>query len=369
MQNRFVLTGLPRELGSTDGAQEEFQEYVEDETCWIDRFAWIQEAGDETLTAGMELDLENVRNQAVSDLNGRTIQLTNCGCSFTAHAAAATSAQSDRIVELCADNGKERHGDMLQTIPIDSNNHTTLQVHRTKEGGTGAEVWKGGLLLARQICWWFEQKQQNQSKDAVTTTMVVDTLFHNQKILELGAGSAGLPSMALASLVANETSGDSTMTTMTMTTPKSIIASDAVDEVLDTLRKNIACNHVSVEIQSIDWNRIPESFQGSADTILFADCVYTEAGARLLCKALQTLLSPNGTIVGVLPEFRVGVNVFETAMRDCGFEPTEIPIIQVQAALQQQQPQKQQDGGGFHCAGGSSVNYRLISWSDGRRSS
>jgi hypothetical protein len=359
MQNRFVLTGLPSELGSTDGAQEEFQEYVEDETCWIDRFAWIQEAGATTLTAGMELDLENVRNQAVSDLNGREIQLAHCGCSFTAHAAAATSAQSDRIVELCADNGKERHGDMLQTIPIDSNNlHTTLQVHRTKEGGTGAEVWKGGLLLARQICWWFEQKQ-NHAKADVNSTMVVDTLFHNQKILELGAGSAGLPSMALASLVANKTSGDSTTTT-----PKSIIASDAVDEVLDTLRKNIACNHVSVEIQSIDWNHIPESFQGSADTILFADCVYTEAGARLLCKALQTLLSPNGTIVGVLPEFRVGVNVFEAAMRNCGFEPTEIPIVP--AASQQPQPQQDQ-GGGFHCAGGSSVNYRLISWSDGRK--
>lgn len=337
MQNRFVLTGLPRELRSTQGAQEEFQEYVEDETCWIDRFAWIQEAGAEYLTAGVELDLENVRNQAVSDLDGREIQLSLSDLSFTAHAAAATSAQSDRLVELCADNGKELRGDMLQSIHLHSSH--TLQVHRTLEGGTGSEVWKGGLLLARQMCWWFEEKQKHPN-----AVNMVDTLFAKQNILELGAGSAGLPSMALASLVANSD-----------VTTKSIIASDGVDEVLDTLRKNIACNSISVEVQYIDWNHIPESSKGSADCILFADCVYTEQGGMLLCEALQTLLCHNGTVVGVLPEFRVGVDVFEAAMIDCGFEPTEIPI-----------PSLQDYGRQFQCAGGSSVNYRLISWSDRR---
>jgi predicted nicotinamide N-methyase len=338
MQNRFVLSGLPRELRSTEGAQEELQEYVEEETCWIDRFAWIQEAGAKYLTAGVELDLENIRNQAVSDLDGREIQLSDL--SFTAHAAAATSAQSDRIVELCADNGKELHGDVLQSIHLHSNH--TLQIHRTLEGGTGSETWKGGLLLARKICWWFEEKQKNPN-----AANMVDTLFDNNNILELGAGSAGLPSMALASQAAKSD----------WTTPRSIIASDGVDEVLDTLRKNIACNSVSVEIQSIDWSHIPESSKGSADCILFADCVYTEQGAMLLCEALKTLLRSNGTIVGVLAEFRVGLDVFEAGMIDCGFEPTEIPIPSLQ---------DNQDGRRFHCAGGSSKNYRIISWSDFR---
>jgi predicted nicotinamide N-methyase len=336
MQNRFVVTGLPRKLRSTEGAQEELQEYVEEETCWIDRFAWIQEEGAEYLTAGIELDLENVRNQAVSDLDGRAIQLTDL--SFIAHAAAATSAQSDRLVELCVGNGKELRGDMLQSIHLHGSH--TLQVHRTLEGGTGSEVWKGGLLLARQICWWFEEKEKHPN-----AVNMVDTLFDNKNILELGAGSAGLPSMALSSLVAKSD----------LTTPLSIIASDAVDEVLDTLRTNIASNSLSVEIQFIDWNHIPESSTGSADSILFADCVYTEQGAMLLCKALQSLLCHNGTIVGVLPEFRVGVDVFEAAMIDCGFEPTEIPI-----------PSLQDYGRRFKCAGGSTVNYRLISWSDCR---
>ena len=338
MQNRFVLTGLPRKLRSTEGAQEELQEYVEEETCWIDRFAWIQEAGAEHLTAGVELDLENVRDQAVSDLDGREIQLSLSDLIFTAHAAAATSAQSDRLVELCADNGKELHGEMLQSIDLDSSH--TLQVHRTLEGGTGSEAWKGGLLLARQICWWFEEKQKHPN-----AVNVVDTLFDNKNVLELGAGSAGLPSMALASLVAKSD----------LTTPTIITASDSVDEVLDTLRKNIACNSISVDVQSIDWNHIPDSFKGSADCILFADCVYTEQGAMLLCEALQTLLCPNGTVVGVLPEFRVGIDVFEAAMIKCGFQPTELPI-----------PSLPDYGGRFQCAGGSSVSYRLISWSDCR---
>ena len=78
----------------------------------------------------------------------------------------------------------------------------------------------------------------------------------------------------------------------------------------------------------------------------------------LLCEALQTLFCPNGIVVGVLPEFRVGSDVFEAAMIKCGFNPIELLIPSI--------PSLPDYGGRFQCAGGSSVNYRLISWSDCR---
>ena len=63
------------------------------------------------------------------------------------------------------------------------------------------------------------------------------------------------------------------------------------------------------------------------DCILFADCIYTEYGAKALHGAIQSLLiSSSGTVIGVLPAFRPGVSNFEASMKQSGFIAKQVAI-------------------------------------------
>mmetsp|Transcript_17244 Transcript_17244/g.23956 ORF Transcript_17244/g.23956 Transcript_17244/m.23956 type:complete len:197 (-) Transcript_17244:5-595(-) len=196
MQNRFVLSGIPSKVRYRCGAEDDFRMMVEESTCWIDRFAWIEDCGDE-LVAAIELNLENVRDQAVAKFDGQEMSLPTHDICFVARAAPATSEQSELLLKACAENGKliSDEQELLQTIQFNTsaqhNREISLHIHRTTEGGTGSETWKGGLLLAQQICCWATKKQGDKVDG--TGIRSFDKFFSDKDVLELGAGSAGFP--------------------------------------------------------------------------------------------------------------------------------------------------------------------------------
>jgi hypothetical protein len=46
---------------------------------------------------------------------------------------------------------------------------------------------------------------------------------------------------------------------------------------------------------------------------------YNEEGATALCNAIQMILRPKGNVIGVLPDYRVGIDLFENIMESNGF--------------------------------------------------
>merc|ERR1739848_732246 len=85
-----------------------------------------------------------------------------------------------------------------------------LRCRPSQVGGTGSHVWKEGALLAAWICrqppWFF---------------------FNGHDVLELGAGSAGLPSQCVALCGA---------------APCNICVSDGISELCHSLRASLALN-------------------------------------------------------------------------------------------------------------------------------
>lgn len=343
MQNRFVLEAVPFAVRQP-AAEEALREYVEDNACWLDRFAWVH--GDDeqtqTLTAAFELNLENWRDLAITFLDGREIVLAMVGIRFLGSAKAATAAQSADLLAKCAANGKGCGAPSAQVLelPFGEADPISLTVHQGTEGGTGAEVWRGSLLLAEQICGWLRE-------DA--------NLFCGQDVLELGAGAVGLPSLALAAGCARMREQDPGSQGA-----RSIVASDSIDEVLAELTRNAAANGLQdlVDVRRIDWSDVGAATKEAAvaDVLLFSDCIYTPEGATLLCNAIDYLVRPGGVVLGVLPDLRVGVDSFERALAERGFTPKRVELAPVSAVPP-----------GFRCAGGDRKHYRILQWSDHRR--
>jgi len=222
--------------------------------------------------------------------------------------------------------------------------------------------------------------------------------------LELGAGSAGLPSMVLACISKKEKNSIRTKTNHTNKTlslmqthhhhrPRRIIASDGIDEIVRALRRNISANNLNefITVQHLDWNRLddlrtttsqrtdnnihdnssptlPMSISmplPNADTIIFADCVYNEEGAVALCNAIDaTVKKPGGNIIGVLPDYRVGLDVFERTMIRRGYTPQLIPRSSHAQSNEKGTYTNNQNVGGhsFLCSGGGGKHYRILWW-------
>eukprot|EP00798_Chlamydomonas_sp_ICE-L_P004770 gene4770-34527_t len=328
MQNRFVIH-VPSSARSTPGAEEELKEYVEDQTCWMDRFAWIEDHGS-VAVAAIELNLENVRDRAVAELDGCELALCGGSVRFTARAAPATSDQSARLLNCCPDNGKGGEGGVpLQQIRLGSHDCGP---------GEGVTLQTG---LEQE-----ERGSKNSSRVAVPT---FEKLFSGRNVLELGAGSAGLPTMALAALFQKNKN------CMNPAPPRSIVASDVVDEVLEMLRENMALNELNVQVQAVDWNSLPKPAI-SATCIMFSDCIYTEQGGEALHRTICACLAIGGDVIGVLPDLREGVSSFEASMISSGYRPTEIGKKGVRQATEKT----------FRCAGGSINNYRIMWWAEDR---
>lgn len=88
----------------------------------------------------------------------------------------------------------------------------------------------------------------------------------------------------------------------------------------------------------VDWNDYTTNIEGKqhdltsaadkVDTIIFADCIYNEECANIsLSQTISHLLNPGGSVIGVLPGFRVGLNLFEKRMKQNNFTLINIPII------------------------------------------
>ena len=433
MQNRLVLTGIPSTVPTLPNAINSLRDLVEEHACWVDRFIFLptntntddkdnenenENENESTVVAAAELHIENVRDRAIRSLDRLTVLLTSSGdvhashkhnhgtdneneddndnewaeskngtklLSFQIRAFPANVTQSERLIELCSslDSDLEdtaadkKMENQLLKLPCD----IELVVQRSNEaGGTGTNPWRGGVILATQICVWFKfmlidtekEKLDNENQYEYTSTGTgthttgrgVDfkSLFEHRIVLELGAGSAGLPCMALGQIVKHHKCDIN------------LISSDGIDEIVTALKRNISENHLDefVEVQHIDWNNLPElSFSKhqhqrqrqhqrhgaiKADTIIFADCVYNEEGAIALFNAICAFLKRKGNVVGVLPDFRVGLDLFEKLMEANNFEPTVIPHGELSSG----------HGNYFTCSGGGGKNYRLIHWIDKR---
>lgn len=366
MQNRLVLFDLPPDVPRLANSADALRDLVEENACWVDRFAFLrppQKGG--VVVAAAELHLENVRDRAVKKLDGMLVTMDENGdivstcdadcagtdaCSkesgrditFRMQAAPATASQSRRLVELSP--LEEDAGERIQTLHLPSEVHLTV-ARSTIGGGTGADPWRGGILLARLICSWVDECQKLPS---------LRELFHDKDILELGAGSSGLPSMAVASLeVARE--GEAIV-------PSSIVATDGVDEIIDVLTQNVARNGLSnsLDTQFLDWNHLSSVSRSTADAILFSDCIYNEAGADALSNAIEHILRPGGTVLGVLPDMRVGLSRFQSKMKKHGFAPQDVPLSK--SLVQNISGYGSNES--FLCSGGATKNYRVVFWDD-----
>lgn len=401
MQNRLVLTGIPSSVATLPRAREALRDVVEEHGCWVDRFALLHEekdndneGGDDndvrycesdqqsqrsigrnsaslTVIAVAEFHVENIRDEAVKAMDGLTVTLWPCGessgrsdlpdgediflkeCSFTVRACPANQSQARRLLECCPlDTDKEDNCDKkrmtMQKLTISDG--TVLSVRSSEESaGTGSYPWRSGLILSKHICVWFESK-----KILLSTTLgrlCTKELFHDKDILELGAGATGLPSMTIAALCNGSNNGDISV--------RSIVASDGVDEMVRSLQENITNNGLCdcVTVKHIDWNNLSSGSSLQIDTILFADCIYNEEGAASLCNTIQKMLKPGGSVVGVLPDFRVGLDVFMKTLTESGFKSQLI-----RREEETQFSKKSCTFSDFVCSGGSGKHYQVFWW-------
>ena len=238
MQNRLVFLDLPPDIPRRANSADALRDLVEEHGCWVDRFAFLcpheekekekKEEEEDTavgVIAAIELHLENVRDHAVKKLNGMLVTMDRGGdivvaadisdtrpegsqdITFRIRAAPATVSQSSQLVERCP--LEEDDGERIQTLHLPNNVDLTV-ARSTIGGGTGADPWRGGILLSKLICCW---------SHAVDDLSTVQELFHAKDVIELGAGSSGLPSMALARLIDGQEGLDPVR-------PSSIIATD-----------------------------------------------------------------------------------------------------------------------------------------------
>jgi predicted nicotinamide N-methyase len=381
MQNRLAVSGIPSIVPRLPNAANSIRELIEEHGCWVDRFAFLVPSSHHesanSIVAAAELHLENVRDDAVRSIDGLVV-LDEAGVLLSAAKSSDDSSNSSqnhhcrdedtiRFITYAAPATPLQSKQLIQQSPIDSEDDDltialekqtlTLPINKIKltvrsslqGGGTGSKPWRGGLLLSHQICHWYQQKDNAADIDFCS-------LFHDKTILELGAGCSGLPSMTLAKI--DITSGCG----------MSIISSDGIDEIVDALRVNVTENDLQdcVDVRHVDWNDYcikgedPDedqepSFQSSneVDTILFADCIYNENCAIALSNTISRLIKPGGRIIGVLPDNRVGVDVFMKRMS--AFSPKVLAIHNDSTGVLNE----------FATNGGGWKKYRLVLFSVG----
>jgi len=94
------------------------------------------------------------------------------------------------------------------------------------------------------------------------------------------------------------------------------------------MAENLERNASSVQVQTLDWvkDRASQRALGWFDLVLFSDAIYTERGAFFLAMAIGALISPNGKVIGALPDTRNGIDAFEDDLAASGFTATPIAV-------------------------------------------
>ena len=369
-----------------------------DTRCTTDNGSDIESS---SIVVAIELHIENVRDKAIKSLDGLGISMDSEGnvleleddhgnntqhektkakriqdnvLSFIIQAHPASKSQSAMLTSQCTlesdDVDAERRMEK-QTLLLPLLNNKTgnddnieLTVRRSIEhGGTGTFPWRGGLILSKQICYWSQGLNNADSINVGTDSHNCDlldcntidfrALFCNKEVLELGAGAAGIPSMTLGK-IGNILGYQKKM---------NLVASDGVDEIVDALQVNVDDNGLEdyIQVKHIDWNdfvgmNIKEGVTVDAgtkvDTIIFADCIYNEECATALSQTICHLLKPGGYVIGVLPDFRVGLDLFEAQMTENMFNSINVPVVNVFGEKSSE----------FACSGGGGKEYRLMMW-------
>lgn len=351
MQNRIVLSNIPAIVPKLPNSLDALRDVLEDHGCWVDRIAYLPEGN--AIVA--EFHIENVRDLAIQSLNqnNQNILLNNHGdlcsqngnISFIPCASAATKRQSQFLLDQCPmKNQDDEKNPQILRLPY----NIEIAVHHSEElAGTGSDPWRGGVILAQHIVKWYEMEQLVEADGDVVS---FESLFRSKRILELGAGSSGLPSMALAKLCCR------------FDYPiENLIASDGIDEIVTALQNNIAHNDLegTIDVKHIQWGSIAtdqDNMRKSVDTIIFSDCIYNEEGAKVLCEACVFAADTNSSncnVIGVLPDFRVGVDLFEGRMKQSGFLPVQLPMLKEES---------KHNHGKFACSGGAGTHYRILLW-------
>jgi hypothetical protein len=189
------------------------------------------------------------------------------GICFTIGAAPITPFQSKLLIEQCPihrDDVENATAMEKQTLVLPLGDmQLTVRSSIENGGGTGSMPWRGGLLLSHQICHWYKDRGDKTRNN-------FDSLFRNKTVLELGAGCSGLPSMTLAKLA------------RTFSFDVTLISSDGIDEIVDSLQSNVRTNGLDeyITVKRIDWNDYCNDVDGrdeklkanlnQADTIIYS---------------------------------------------------------------------------------------------------
>lgn len=211
-------------------------------------------------------------------------------------------------------------------------NDVRLRLSTGPGGGTGSKLWSGGLLLAEWIM-----------HDGASGSPLLPFVGH--EVLELGAGSAALPSVAAASRGARK-----------------VVATDGIVAVVEQMRNNLAHNAPSVEVRTLDWltaGRKSYAYDDQFDLILFSDGIYTQRGALFLADAITSLLRPSGVVVAALPDFRAGIAGFEEDLSARGFITITVDLSDVTLRAASEPIEKDEVG---MIVGEELEGYRVVMW-------
>merc|ERR1740123_1589635 len=167
---------------------------------------------------------------------------------------------------------------------------------------TGTTPWYGGLLLA---AWLAHEPQE---------------LFSHRRVIELGCGSAAMPSVAWR-LRSGGVGGEEVVATDTSVTcvrsARLVLEGSGVSSPSCTAR----CLAWEDDLADADLN--------AWGVILFADVLYKEFAAPLLAAAVSRLLWPGGVVLGTVGLHRSGSWKIFYAMRDRGFIAEEVEISDI----------------------------------------
>lgn len=75
MQNRLVLFDLPPDVPRLANSADALRNLIEENACWVDRFAFLRLPQKGGVVAAAELHLENVRDRAVKKLDGMLVTM------------------------------------------------------------------------------------------------------------------------------------------------------------------------------------------------------------------------------------------------------------------------------------------------------
>lgn len=166
--------------------------------------------------------------------------------------------------------------------------------HQFMLDSTGACPWWGGVLLAS----WISHEPPN--------------FFSKDHVIELGCGSAAMPSAAASQRGAKST----------LATDGCPINAHAAGQVLESSAASEKCTWRCLAWQDC----LDEADRGSWDFVLFADVLYKEEGASMLVSAISSLLRPGGTVIGAVGLHRVGSKKIFEAMQEQGFKAHDVPV-------------------------------------------